>query len=55
MIFRCGTHRYVFYEDDSYYDPEQIRKNAQIARHQMEERSTNIVLKRLVNEEFQWS
>jgi hypothetical protein len=55
MIFRRGINRYVFYEDDYYYDPEQIKRNAQIARNQMEERSMNMVLKKLVNEEFKWS
>jgi hypothetical protein len=54
MIFRRDTHRYVFYADDYYYDPEQIKRNAQKARDKMEHRSLNMVLKRLVNEEFQW-
>jgi hypothetical protein len=36
------------------YDLQEIRDNAQRARQQMEQRSLNIILKRLVNEEFQW-
>ena len=37
-----------------YYDPEQIRENAKNARDKMEHRTVNIILKRLVNEEFEW-
>jgi len=38
-----------------FYDSEEVKKNAQKAREQMEQRSLNMILKRLVNEEFQWS
>jgi|UniRef100_A0A6C0D3L9 hypothetical protein len=55
MIFRRDTHRYAFYANDYYYDPEKIKRNAQRAIEQMEHRSMNMVLKRLVNEEFEWS
>jgi hypothetical protein len=37
-----------------FYHPEEVKKNAQKARDKMEQRSTNMILKRLVNEEFQW-
>ena len=43
-----------FRDTDTYYDPEKIRENAQQARQQMEQRSLNMILKRLVNDEFQW-
>jgi hypothetical protein len=46
---------YLFYEIDYYYDPEKIRENAKKARQQMEERSLNMILKRLINEQFEWS
>uniref|UniRef100_A0A6C0D239 Uncharacterized protein n=1 Tax=viral metagenome TaxID=1070528 RepID=A0A6C0D239_9ZZZZ len=45
---------YSFYEDDYYYDQE-IIENAQKAREQMEHRALNIILKKLINEEFQWA
>ena len=45
---------YSFYENDYYYDAEKIKENAQQAREQMECRSVNMILKRIVNEEFQW-
>lgn len=38
-----------------FYDPEEIKKNAQKAIQTMEHRTVNMILKRLVNEEFQWS
>jgi hypothetical protein len=55
MQFRRKTRYYTFFEKDYYYDPEKIRENAQKARQQMEHRSVNMILKKLVNEEFQWS
>jgi hypothetical protein len=48
------TTRHVFFETDYYYDPEQIKDNAQQAREQMEYRSVDMILKKLVNEEIQW-
>ena len=41
-------------KNDIIYDLEEIRDNAKRARQQMEQRSLNIILKRLVNEEFRW-
>lgn len=36
------------------YDLEEIRENGQRARKAMEKRSLDIILKRLVNETFEW-
>ena len=49
-------HAYYFGGRDvfQYYDREKVRENAQKAREQMETRTVNMILKRLVNEEFQW-
>jgi hypothetical protein len=55
MIFIRNTYFYLFHEKDYYYDPEIIREKAQLARQCMEQRSLNMILKRVVNEEFQWS
>ena len=41
--------------DDEFYDVEKIRENSQKAIQTMEHRSVNMILKRLVNEEFEWS
>jgi hypothetical protein len=54
MRFRRRTY-HTFFETDYYYDPEQIRDNAKKARDKMEHRSLNMILKKLVNEEFQWT
>jgi len=55
MNFTRATHRHLFFEEDYYYDPEKIRENSQQARKQMEQRALDMILKRVVNEEFQWS
>ena len=60
MIFRQHptdmrrTTYYSFYEEDYYYNPEIIRENAKKARQEMEQRSLNIILKKIVNENFEW-
>lgn len=54
MIFQRTTCFHLFYEEDCYYDPEKIKENAQKARQQMEKRSLDMVLKRIVNETFEW-
>ena len=41
-------------EYDVYYDIEEIRDNARKAVQSMEQRSLDLILKRLVNEEFKW-
>lgn len=43
-----------FSSTDTFYDLEEIRENGKKARQTMEERSLNIILKRLVNENFEW-
>ncbi len=54
MNFTRATYRHLFFEEDYYYDAEIIREKAQLAKQQMEERALNMILKRLINEEFQW-
>ena len=41
--------------DTKFYDLEQIKENGKKARQSMEQRTLNILLKRIVNEDFQWS
>lgn len=43
-----------FERDNKFYDSEEIKENAQKARQQMECRDLNQILKRLVNETFEW-
>ena len=50
-----GIYYYGFcYKEDIYYDWDKIRENGRNARIAFEERTLNQILKRLVNEEFQW-
>ena len=57
--FMCPTREIISYDvifpNHIVYDLEEIRENGKKARQSMEQRALNIVLKRLVNEEFQWS
>jgi hypothetical protein len=41
-------------KNDKYYDIVKTKYNAEKAIQQMEQRSLNMILKKLVNEEFQW-
>ena len=54
MNFTRRTYDHIFFEEDYYYDAEIIRENAQIAKQSMEQRSLDMILKRLVNEYFKW-
>jgi hypothetical protein len=47
-------YRMGFELDTKFYDLEEIRENGKKARQSMEQRSLNIILKRLVNENFEW-
>ena len=46
--------RVDFCKKDIFYDLEKIKKNSKYARDCMEQRSLDILLKRLVNEHFEW-
>jgi len=50
--------KYKFTEFDYYYNIEEfeceIKRMAQNARQQMEQRTLDKILKRIVNEEFEW-
>lgn len=45
---------YEFGVDDKFYDVEEIKENAQKAKQKMEKRALNMILKRIVNENFEW-
>ena len=47
-------HTAVFTPNDIVYDLEEIRENGQQARQAMEQRALDMILKRLVNENFEW-
>ena len=56
--FTCNNKKYKFTDFDYYYDVKEfkceLKRRAEKARQQMEHRAVNIILKRVVNEEFQW-
>ena len=43
-----------FCKTDIFHDVEQVKENSQYARNSMEQRSLDILLKKLVNENFKW-
>ena len=43
-----------FDRDDTFYDAAEIEENAQKARQQMETRALDMILKRVINETFEW-
>ena len=45
---------YVFTDVDTFYDIQQMKVNKIKAIQSMEQRSLDIILKRLVNEHFEW-
>jgi hypothetical protein len=53
-LFSINGEEKIFFESDTYYDLTQIREKAKRARQKMELRALDKILKRLVNEEFQW-
>ena len=44
-----------FSREYTFYDVEEIRKNGKKSRQTMEKRALDIILKRVINENFQWS
>jgi hypothetical protein len=57
--FTCNNKKYMFNDCDYYYEVYlfigQIKHRAENAREQMEERALEKILKKVVNEDFQWS
>ena len=54
IFFICNNKNHLFNECDYYYDIEEIKCRAKNARQQMEQRALDKILKRLVNEYFEW-
>ena len=45
---------YIEFDQDIFYDAEEIKEKGQKAREKMEKRSLDMILKKLVNETFEW-
>jgi hypothetical protein len=52
--FQTNALFYFYTAEDKFYDLNYIRMNAYIARYNMEHRALKKILKRIVNEDFQW-
>ena len=53
-LFSVNGNKTCFFESDTYYDFNKIKDNANQARISMEKRAFDIILKGLINEEFEW-
>ena len=54
ICMKVGWWEHIFMYYDDFYDIEEIKLKAKMARQTMEQRSLDMILKRLVNEHFQW-
>ena len=58
LYFMCTPRKYEvyvdFYPNDIVYDLEEIIQNGKKAREDMEKRAVDAILKRIVNENFEW-
>ena len=53
-VIKSKTLSYFYRGEDKFYDVKCITMNAYIARHNMELRALKKILKKVVNEDFQW-
>uniref|UniRef100_A0A6C0D1S1 Uncharacterized protein n=1 Tax=viral metagenome TaxID=1070528 RepID=A0A6C0D1S1_9ZZZZ len=54
IIMKNGDKKIQFMYDDHFYDLDDIREKARKARVAMEQRALNIILRTIVNENFEW-
>lgn len=54
VIMKNGDKKIQFMYDDDFYDVEDIREKGLKARLAMEQRALDKILKRIVNENFEW-
>jgi hypothetical protein len=54
VIMKNGDEKIQFMYDDDFYDLEDIREKGRKAKQAMEQRSLDIILKKIVNENFEW-
>ena len=54
VIMKNGDKKIQFMHEDHFYDLEEIRSKGRKARQAMEERALNKILKKIVNENFEW-
>ena len=54
VIMKNGDKKIQFMYDDDFYDVEDIKEKAQKAIQAMEQRALDKILKKIVNENFEW-
>jgi hypothetical protein len=54
VIMKHGDKKIQFMYDDDFYDVEDIKEKGQKARLAMEKRALDKLLKKIVNENFEW-
>ena len=54
VIMKNGDKKIQFMYDDDFYDVEDIREKSRKAKQDMEKRALDIILKKIVNENFEW-
>jgi hypothetical protein len=54
VIMKNGDKKIQFMYDDYFYDIEEIREKGKKARQAMESRALDKILKKIVNENFEW-
>lgn len=54
VIMKNGDKKIQFMYDDDFYDVEDIKEKGRKARETMEQRALDKILKKIVNENFEW-
>ena len=54
VIMKNGDKKIQFMYDDYFYDVEDIKEKGRKAKQAMEQRALNKILKKIVNENFEW-
>jgi hypothetical protein len=54
VIMKNGDKKIQFMYDDDFYDVDNIREKGRRARQAMEQRALDKILKKIVNETFEW-
>jgi hypothetical protein len=54
IIMKNGDKKIQFMYDDDFYDVDDIREKSRKAKQAMEQRALNKILKKIVNENFEW-
>lgn len=54
VIMKYGDKKIQFMHRDHFYDLEEIKEKSRISKQSMEQRALDTILKKIVNENFEW-